>query len=784
MTARQHKRPRFARRPTVRVATACLSLVVGISAALGGLAGAHPAEPGTVARNSPTGRCAQRTSAARVRRLQPRTGASRVPCRRQRHNSFSGGAGLTPSIGGARPRPSEHTANPATPRRTGSAPSAVAGARASTTVGAIPSSFGASAWTLEHPGAALSVFISSFRAPPFLLPIYQAAGVAYGVPWQVLAAINEVETDYGLNLSTSSAGAIGWMQFLPSTWRRFGVDLRGSGAGDPYNPADAIFATARYLEAAGARSDLPGAIYAYNHSNWYVQSVQLRARLLSLQPARFTDALTGLMLARFPIAGPLGRYALAPATPARLAAPLTVALAAPSRAPVIAVADGRIEAVGHNHDGWFLTLEDGFGNHYRYSRLGSVAHVYPVLRPPPLSTARPGPEFDLQARGSRPGAPASAGSQNLPPGNPSSPLPGGPGRSSAGRGQADAGDLYAALRAAVAEVLLAIPVLRPAVQPVRGTTQPTEARSMAKERLFAYPYRPASWTAGGALQVPSPSELADYFSEPLSLRPGEFSLRPLTAGSRVIQGTILGHVGKARSHEIDLQVSPGGPGGQPVDPRPVIAGWKLLGASIDAGRLAQPLPSSEVLPQVLLGRALLSDTATLELSVLRDRQIKIYRCGRRDIEAGLVDRRVLAALLYLAASGFDPGVSGLVCGRGTNGAGGESMVITTVRGAPVKSQEGPGQAGDGLVRTLSSLRGIYRPAWIITGPGAARESGAIASPDYAARILVSFAQNAPIRGVQGSGGLTAAQWRIVIGRLDQLAQPPVRAVGAVQTGTP
>ncbi|MGZ4415879.1 MAG: hypothetical protein ACXVRZ_16110, partial [Gaiellaceae bacterium] len=61
------------------------------------------------------------------------------------------------------------------------------------------------------PGAApLGVpnfFIDSFRIPPFLLPIYQAAGIQYDVPWQVLAAINEIETDYGRNLSVSSAGA-------------------------------------------------------------------------------------------------------------------------------------------------------------------------------------------------------------------------------------------------------------------------------------------------------------------------------------------------------------------------------------------------------------------------------------------------------------------------------------------------------------------------------------------------------------------------------------------------
>ena len=99
-------------------------------------------------------------------------------------------------------------------------------------------------------------FIEKFRIPPFLLPIYQAAGTQYGIPWQVLAAINEIESDYGRNLSVSSAGALGWMQFIPSTWATYGVDANGDGKKDPYNPVDAIFAAARYLRAAGGNKDI------------------------------------------------------------------------------------------------------------------------------------------------------------------------------------------------------------------------------------------------------------------------------------------------------------------------------------------------------------------------------------------------------------------------------------------------------------------------------------------------------------------------------------------------
>ncbi|MEA2184856.1 MAG: hypothetical protein QOF69_4041, partial [Solirubrobacteraceae bacterium] len=88
-------------------------------------------------------------------------------------------------------------------------------------------------------------FIDRFQIPPFLLSIYQAAGIQYGIRWEVLAAINEIETDYGRNLNVSSAGAMGWMQFIPSSWKTWAVDANSDGRKDPYNPVDAIFAAAR-----------------------------------------------------------------------------------------------------------------------------------------------------------------------------------------------------------------------------------------------------------------------------------------------------------------------------------------------------------------------------------------------------------------------------------------------------------------------------------------------------------------------------------------------------------
>ncbi len=159
--------------------------------------------------------------------------------------------------------------------------------------------------SLAMPGpAAIGVpnfFIDKFRIPPFLLPIYQAAGIQYGVRWEVLAAINEIETDYGRNLNISSAGAEGWMQFMPSTWKLYGVDANGDGQRDPFNPADAIFAAARYLRAAGADHDLRRAIFSYNHATWYVDSVLMRARVIAGLPANLVGSLTGLTQGRFPV---------------------------------------------------------------------------------------------------------------------------------------------------------------------------------------------------------------------------------------------------------------------------------------------------------------------------------------------------------------------------------------------------------------------------------------------------------------------------------------------------
>ena len=110
-------------------------------------------------------------------------------------------------------------------------------------------------------------------APGALERLWRRAGAAYGIPWPVLAAINKVESNFGRNMGPSSAGAIGWMQFLPSTWLRWGTDASGDGVADPWSAEDAIYSAARYLAAAGGRTDIARGLFAYNHAQWYVDEV-------------------------------------------------------------------------------------------------------------------------------------------------------------------------------------------------------------------------------------------------------------------------------------------------------------------------------------------------------------------------------------------------------------------------------------------------------------------------------------------------------------------------------
>jgi hypothetical protein len=155
-------------------------------------------------------------------------------------------------------------------------------------------------------GAAPGHAVEGTRAdeiPPEQVAAMRAAAATCGLPWPVLAAIAKVESDFGRTMATSSAGAIGYGQFLPATWVVYG------NGGDPYDYRDALPAMARYLCDHGGPRDLRAAIWAYNHADWYVERVlALAVRYGGAPPSRVVD------LARSQIGRPYVWGGASPAT--------------------------------------------------------------------------------------------------------------------------------------------------------------------------------------------------------------------------------------------------------------------------------------------------------------------------------------------------------------------------------------------------------------------------------------------------------------------------------------
>ncbi len=685
-------------------------------------------------------------------------------------------------------------------------------------------------YSLSLPGPAPigvpNFFIDSFRIPPFLIPIYQAAGIEYQVPWQVLAGINEIETDYGRNLSVSSAGAVGWMQFLPSTWNQWGVDANGDGVADPYNPVDAIFTAARYLHAAGASGNLAQAVFAYNHASWYVQSVLLRAQLIGGIPSELIGALTGLVQGHFPVAAP-AKYAdssvvkLAKSKVKSTNAAIAIdsnpnakgtSIFAKKGSPVIAVNDGKIIKVGTSKQlGQYVQLQDATGNIYTYAQLGSVSKRYPVPKPVKFSAKQVLKEFSVPAA-KAPTSAASAGSQVLPKAattvskaatKPSTSTPAISGAASAGTqttGKANSKAAASSAATAASSAATAASSAATAASPAAGAAQSAAAQAqsatamtapMVKERLFANPNRPASYAAGGNLQLKSSAQqitnFRNYFSDTLHLAKNQYTLKSLRKGAIVVAGTILGRVGghsQGVSPHLYFTIQPAGKNAPYIDPKPILDGWKLLEATaVYRAAGVDPFfgPGAK---NPTVGQVLLMSKQQLTTRVLADPHVQIYACGRRDVEAGLIDRRVLAVIEFLSASGLTPYVSGLECGHsltgasGTDAAGatGTSVDITKINGIPILGHQQSGSVTDITIRRLLTLQGSMRPNQIISDLSYKAQPNTLALPDHKNRIQVTFTPDFGTNNKltkQIKSILQPGQWIQLINRISQIPEPVV-----------
>jgi hypothetical protein len=608
-------------------------------------------------------------------------------------------------------------------------------------------------------------FIDRFRIPPFLLPIYQAAGIQYGVRWEILAAINEIETDYGRNLNVSSAGALGWMQFMPATWKAYGVDANGDGEKDPYNPVDAIFAAARYLRAAGAEKDLRKAIFAYNHADWYVDSVLLRARLVGGLPPDLVGSLTGLTQGVFPVAAK-ARYAGADADAVtklkkvakRGNAAETVdaekgrdSLEIFSRngAAAIAVQDGEVVKVGENARlGRFVQLRDAFGNTYTYGNLKKVATYYPV--PKPAAVARSEREAaaakDEPGKDPAPTSAASAGTQRSADA-PAAPAP--------------------------------------------------EAATDGKQRVFANPGRPGAQEHGGAEQLAN-AQLADggyssYLSALHGLSAKDVTLKRLKKGSRVLAGTVLGRLGNTPQNTnakgeattspfLRFEVRPVGKGAPRIDPKPVLDGWKLL----ESTAVYRAKGSNAFFGEnASAGQVLLMSKEQLVQRVLANKDLDIYGAGRQDIERGAIDRRVLALLEYLTANGLRLQITSLKSGHSilsksgnvSEHSTGTAVDIAAVNGIRIERKtQGAGSITDQTNRLILQLQGAMKPHQIIslmTYPGT---DNTLSLPDHDDHIHVGYRPQitgSKRLGKQVEQVLKPGQWIKLIDRISEIDNPTV-----------
>ena len=586
--------------------------------------------------------------------------------------------------------------------------------------------------------------IDQFEIPPFLLPIYQACGTQYGIPWQVLASINKIETAFGTNLNVSSAGARGWMQFMPPTWDAYGVDANRDGKKDPYNPVDAICAAARYLKAAGGSENLREAIFAYNHADWYVDEVLMYANQYGKLPEDLVGSLTGLTEgAHFPIAAD-SRYAddiserealrrsrtnrIRPGNAADVVGDSPtrrgIDIFSSTGAAVVAVNDGVVRKIGRDRElGTYLVLEDAYGNRYTYAQLGSLADRYAA----PKRSGAKGAGGEPESQRIRTSSADSAPGDEAPP----------------------------------------VPSARELGDRFMGT-----ASSKA-----ALPRKGLDAQLGKA--IPGYASFRAYAEEAVKFDPRTMVLRPLREGAHVTGGTVLGRVGSrgAADPHIHFEIRPAGRGAPRIDPKPILDGWKLL----EATAIYRAAGESPFGRGATIGQILMMPKTLLIKRVLANPKLEIYECGRSNVRAGQINRRVLAALEYLTQRGYRLTVTSLLCGHSyltSSGnvsahSSGNAVDIASVNGIPVLGNQGRGSLTEAVVKDLMRLQGTMAPAQIIT----LMEMGGptFAMSDHDDHIHLGFTPPfAPgDRPEQAAQVLKPGQWQRLMERIGKIDNPDV-----------
>ena len=654
-----------------------------------------------------------------------------------------------------------------------------------------------------EPATVPNFLIDSFEIPPFLLPIYQACGSEYGIPWQVLASINRIETAFGTNLSVSYAGAQGWMQFMPPTWEAYGVDANGDGKRDPYNPVDAICSAANYLDASGYSEDVYGAIFAYNRADWYVQDVLEGARTYAQIPEELITALTGLTEgARFPVVGEVtyeGQVETSGADGSQRvesrSGRTSIEIEAPAGSPAIAVNDGVISEIDPVNGR--VVLRDVYGNSYEYAGLGTIARLHPVPR---------------KRAGSEAGRTFAAGESEAPDestdmGSAKAAGDSRPKQSSNGARAAgtDISEVVVDRDAAAAsggDPALTAAGERRAEQEeigeVRESAAALEGPANTEDlrgRVYANPLRPQNQSRatvdGQSTETPVASSIegrpGDYVvyggSGIFRFDPGKTDLMPLKEGSKVIAGTVLGRLAETPTASIQFSIRPGTgeeEAAPRIDPKPFLDGWRLLAET----NIYNARGRNRFADRLGAGGVLLLSKSALQKRVLADPDLSIHECGRQDIANGSIDRRVLATLAYLSAKNYSLMITSLYCGREvsittsgnvSNHSRGSAVDIAAINGEVITAAtQGPGSLTDRVAREVLALQGTMAPSEVITLLDYPQPAG-FGMADHDDHIHIGFSSYGDEELAGGYVGATlgADQWERLIERLGQIRNPEV-----------
>ena len=439
-------------------------------------------------------------------------------------------------------------------------------------------------------------------------------------------------------------------------------------------------------------------------------------------------------------------------------------------APVIAVQDGEVTAVGESPAlGRYVSLRDAYGNTYTYAQLGSSRAALPgagTARGHGRQHADCPSRRRCQRRRASPGAPASAG-----------------------------------------------------VQPHSPLSQAAVTTGLAMGAASALETPPAPKPVSPPPVLPTPAGAGGVASAPHAFRsgPNEVYLNPLHPGVQVLAGTVLGHIGAAGEGEeatpspaavpssgatpstvagqttaapteghMLFQIRPAGAGAPLIDPKPILDGWvRLEETSVFRAKGENPFLATS--PTV--GQVLLASKPQLEQLLLRDPGVHLPACERGAVRAGEVDRRVLAALEFLSVSGLRPTVSTAGCGHVTRipGAGnaigaaaGDAVDISAIDGTPIAGHEGQGSVTDIAVRRLLRLQGTMKPAQIVSAISYPGTDNTLTLPGDRGLIHLTFAspgsartsRGARVAAVSGSP-LTPSQWLQLISQLGEIPEPNV-----------